>query len=185
MKRDISDTEFLCALKEILSAVPDATQREIALRTDISLGLVNGLLSELSCRGWIQAVPIGGRKIRYSLTAEGAAVAAGVREEKMRRDFAQMRRYAEAIAERIAEAKERGCTRVALYGESGIEFLIEYVCRQNGMAFETDAVPLQEGAPKESGGVLRIIGEGGRDVEPAEECLSVFELAGEEAVSKA
>ena len=185
MYRDTSDADFLSAVQEILLAKPDATQREMAARTGISLGLVNTWLSQLSERGWITAVPAGGRKIRYALTDAGAEGAAGVRAEKMRGDFAQMRRYAEAIAERIAEAKERGCTRVALYGESGIEFLIEYVCHQNGMAFETNAVPLQEGTPKESDGVLRIIGEGGRDVEPAEECLSVFELAGEEAVSKA
>ena len=178
MKRDISDTEFLCALKEILSAVPDATQREIALRTDISLGLVNGLLSELSCRGWIQAVPVGGRKIRYSLTAEGAAVAAGVREEKMRRDFAQMRRYAEAVTGHLYEAKERGYTRVALYGESGIEFLIGYACWRNGMAFDADGVAVRDENSYDEDDVLRIIGENERDDEVPEACLSVFELAG-------
>lgn len=181
MHRDISDAEFLCVLQEILSAFPNASQRDIAARMDISLGLTNNQLAHLADIGWISTVPMGGRKMRYSLTDAGTAAASGVHAERMREAFSVVKRCGEAIGCRIRSAKENGITRVVLFGESEIDFLIEYVCSQNGMAFETSdfAGGLRGNSVPDTEGVLRVMGENVRETEPADGCMSIFELTAE------
>jgi len=52
---------------------PSLTQRSLAHRLNISLGLTNAILQNLIHRGWIKAKRMTGRKILYLITPEGMA----------------------------------------------------------------------------------------------------------------
>ena len=171
MYRDTSDADFLCTLEEILAAEPSASQRGIAERTDISLGLVNTRLSQLAERGWLSVAPAGGRKVRYSLTASGADVAAAKRMERMKKTFSLMRHYVEALGNSIRTAKEQGMTRVVLCGESDLRFLVEYACEREDVEFLRGN---GDGAGGSSDGSFLIAGEACG--EEGDGIVSVFDI---------
>jgi DNA-binding MarR family transcriptional regulator len=50
---------------------PSLTQRSLAHRLNISLGLTNAILQNLMHRGWIKAKKMTGRKILYLITPPG------------------------------------------------------------------------------------------------------------------
>jgi len=52
---------------------PSLTQRSLAHRLNVSLGLTNAILQNLIHRGWIKAKKMTGRKILYLITPQGMA----------------------------------------------------------------------------------------------------------------
>lgn len=44
--------------------------------------------------------------------------------------------YSEAFCKKFTEAKSSGKTKVILYGESYIKFIIKYACMETGLEFE-------------------------------------------------
>ena len=183
MYRDTTDIDFLSALQEILAANPSASQREIARKRNISLGMTNSWLGRLSELGYLAVTPFGAHRARYAITAEGTRLLAGRRAEKLRDNFALMRRYGETIGRYIRNAKERGYERVLLCGGSDLAFLLEYVCQQNGIEFETSS-SLPEITDEEdySYTSLVIIGEQALPAEgkamDGRAYISMFDLAG-------
>jgi EPS-associated MarR family transcriptional regulator len=75
MTEQTQKEESLFILKE-LEASPNATQRDLSVRLNISLGKTNYLMRELILRGFIKAKNFTGnpgklRKIHYLLTEKG------------------------------------------------------------------------------------------------------------------
>ena len=56
-----------------IKADPSLSQRSLAHRLNISLGLTNSILQNLIYRGWIKVQKMTGRKILYLITPEGMA----------------------------------------------------------------------------------------------------------------
>ena len=131
-----TDETFLLTLHELLSENPRATQRDIAARMEISLGLANQILSRVTGRGWVNVERVNQRNMRYVVTEAGREEIARLNDERKRTLFGELRLYGENIAERIGRAKERGLQKVVLYGESDLDFLIAYECQRQGMSFE-------------------------------------------------
>ena len=52
---------------------PNLSQRSLAHKLDISLGLTNSILKNLISRGWIKAKKDTGRKLLYLITPQGIA----------------------------------------------------------------------------------------------------------------
>ncbi len=65
-----SSTKSLEVLK-LLAETSDLSQRDIALRSGASLGMVNLVLRRLVRTGYIKIVNMDRRKVRYILTAKG------------------------------------------------------------------------------------------------------------------
>ena len=52
---------------------PSLTQRSLARKLKLSLGLTNSILKNLISRGWIKAKKDTGRKLLYLITPQGMA----------------------------------------------------------------------------------------------------------------
>jgi DNA-binding MarR family transcriptional regulator len=63
--------EKITDILDILAREEDLTQREIAQKTGISLGLVNILIKKCAKKGLLKIERINSRNIRYILTPEG------------------------------------------------------------------------------------------------------------------
>ena len=63
---------------------PSLTQRSLAHRLNISLGLTNAILQNLIHRGWIKAKRMTGRKILYLITPQGMARATNLIYDRFR-----------------------------------------------------------------------------------------------------
>lgn len=123
------DLATLRVISETLKDNPQASQRTLAKKADMSLGLMNAILQRFVERGWIMVSNVNARKLAYAVTAEGIAELAERGKKFAIRTFKLANEYNDVIYNEILMAKKSGKTKVTLYGKSYIKFLLVYVCK--------------------------------------------------------
>src|SRR5437016_14165989 len=117
---DRHDTRAL----EILSAIEEGrplSQRALAERLGIALGLVNLYLRRLSRKGYVKITefptkPAARKRLRYLLTAKGLTEKSRLTYEHMLYSLHLFRRTRETLRGSLALMAGHGMKRVALYG---------------------------------------------------------------------
>lgn len=131
------DNQHLREILDVLERDPTVSQRSLASRVGIALGLTNLLLKRLVVKGWVRVVRVRPNRMRYLLTPAGIAEKA-----RMSRSYLEysIQFYAEA-RDRIRESfaalssqlpangDHRGCKRIVFFGTSEVAE-IGYVCLQ-------------------------------------------------------
>lgn len=79
---------------------------------------------------------VNGRKLAYAVTPEGISELAKRGKSFALRTFKLANVYSEAFCKRFMEEKASGKTKVILYGDSYIKFIIKYACSEVGLDFE-------------------------------------------------
>ena len=130
------DLATLQVISETLKKNPQASQRTLAKKANVSLGMMNAILGRFVERGWIMLTNVNGRKLAYSVTAEGISELAKRGKSFALRTFKLANVYSETFCKKFMEAKAAGKTKVVLYGQSYIKFIIKYACNEVGMNFE-------------------------------------------------
>ncbi len=109
---------------EILTAIGEGahfTQRALAQRLGVALGLTNLYLKRLAGKGFIKirefpSKPYAGKRLRYMLTPKGVAEKARLTYEYMGYSLRLYRRTRENLREGMAQLARSGAKRVALHG---------------------------------------------------------------------
>jgi len=109
---------------EILTAIGEGrplSQRALAERVGIALGLVNLYLRRLSRKGYVKITefptkPAARKRLRYLLTAKGLTEKSRLTYEHMLYSLHLFRRTRETLRGSLALMAGRGMKRVALYG---------------------------------------------------------------------
>ena len=109
---------------EILTAIGESrplSQRALAERLGIALGLVNLYVRRLSRKGYVKITefptkPAARKRLRYLLTPKGLAEKGRLTYEHMIYSLHLFRRTRETLRESLALMVEQGMKRVALYG---------------------------------------------------------------------
>lgn len=130
------DLATLQVISETLKKDPQASQRTLAKKANMSLGMMNAILGRFVERGWIMLTNVNGRKLAYAVTTDGIAELAKRGKSFALRTFKLANVYSEAFCKRFMEEKASGKTKVILYGDSYIKFIIKYACNEVGMDFE-------------------------------------------------
>lgn len=65
------DLATLQVISEILKEAPQACQRPLAKKANMSLGMLNAILGRFVELGWIMLTNVNGRKLAYALTPDG------------------------------------------------------------------------------------------------------------------
>ena len=102
----------------------------------MSLGMMNAILGRFLERGWIMLTNVNGRKLAYAVTTEGISELTERGKKFALRTFKLANIYSETFCKKFLEAKASGKTKVILYGDSYIKFIIKYACSEVGMTFE-------------------------------------------------
>lgn len=126
---------------EILSAIDESdalTQRDLAKRLGVALGLVNLYLRRLATKGYIKITdfprkPAARKRLRYLLTPKGLAEKTRLTTEYMGRSLAVYRQTRETLRAGLADLTERGLKRVALYGTGEAAELAYLTLREFGI----------------------------------------------------
>lgn len=79
---------------------------------------------------------VNGRKLAYAVTSDGISELAKRGKSFALRTFKLANVYSEAFCKRFMEEKASGKTKVILYGDSYIKFIIKYACSEVGLDFE-------------------------------------------------
>ena len=109
------------------------SQRELASRSGMSLGMTNAVLKRLVQKGWLTIRKINNRNIRYAVTPDGM-------EEITRRSYRYFKRtlknvadYKTRIENQLTDIKDRGYNSIVLIGSSDVDFIIDYLCMQHNI----------------------------------------------------
>ena len=130
------DLATLQVISETLKEDPQASQRTLAKKANMSLGMMNAILGRFVERGWIMLTNVNGRKLAYAVTPDGISELAKRGKAFALRTFKLANVYSETFCKKFMEAKAAGKTKVLLYGDSYIKFIIKYACNEAGMDFE-------------------------------------------------
>lgn len=109
---------------EILTAVGEGTpltQRTLAQRLGVALGLTNLYLKRLAQKGFIKIVefprkPSARKRLRYVLMPKGVAEKTRLTYEHMSHSLRLYRRTRQTLREALGYLSENGMKRIALYG---------------------------------------------------------------------
>jgi DNA-binding MarR family transcriptional regulator len=97
---------------------PTLTQRSLAHRLNISLGLTNAILQNLIHRGWIKAKKMTGRKILYLITPQGMARATNLVYDRFRETQNYYQYTKELLTSYLTDLYTKGKRKAAIYGAS-------------------------------------------------------------------
>ena len=111
------------------------TQRELARKAGLSLGMTNALLRQFADRGWVKLTKLSTRSVIYALTPEGIAEIARRTAGFFNRASRNTERYRDRLEAYVLGAKRDGVMTLVLVGASEVEFLLEYLCERHGLVF--------------------------------------------------
>jgi DNA-binding MarR family transcriptional regulator len=126
---------------EILTAVDEGgtlTQRALAERLGVALGLTNLYLKRLSRKGYLKIVefprkPATRKRLRYLLTPKGIAEKTRLTYEHMSYALNLYRRTRETLRQTLAELVPAGAKRIALYGTGDAAELAYLTLKEFGL----------------------------------------------------
>ena len=130
------DSQILTNIQQTLAIDPNATQRDMAEKSNISLGQMNAVLKRCMERGWIAVKNLNMKKVCYYLTPQGMEEVSTRTSRYMMNTFSLMNEYAEKVQTALEKIKADGKTGVVLEGKSNIDFLIEYTCEKVGLSLK-------------------------------------------------
>ena len=126
---------------EILSAIEEGkplTQRALAERLDVALGLANLYVRRLITKGFVKVrefpnKPSARKRFRYVLTPTGVAEKTRLTYDYMSHSLQLYRRARANLREAMTGLRERGMKRIALYGTGDAAELAYLTLREFGL----------------------------------------------------
>src|SRR5579885_1369574 len=103
---------------ETIDTRSDVSQRHLADNLGVALGLANLYLKRCVRKGLIKVKQIPPNRYLYYLTPKGFAEKSRLTAEYLGSSFTFFRRARTQLEAALAECRERGWKRVALYGKS-------------------------------------------------------------------
>ena len=130
-----SDTELTLMenLGEAQRTQARITQRELASRSGLSLGMTNALLRRFVEKGWVKLTRLSPKSVQYALTADGLGEVARRTAGYFRNAARSADQYRTRIEQYVLKAKRDGATTLVLAGPSEVDFLVEFVCERHGI----------------------------------------------------
>jgi len=95
---------------------PSLSQRSLAHKLNISLGLTNAILQNLIYRGWIKAQKMTGRKILYLITPKGIARAANLVYDRFRETQHYYQYTKDLLTTHFTNLYDKGTRKAVIYG---------------------------------------------------------------------
>ena len=130
------DSQILTDIQKTLAIDPNANQRELAAKSNISLGQMNAVLKRCMERGWIAVKNLNMKKVCYYLTPQGMEEVSTRTSRYMLNTFDLMNEYAGKVQKSMEKISTEGKTGVVLVGKSSVDFLLEYTCQKVGLSFK-------------------------------------------------
>jgi DNA-binding MarR family transcriptional regulator len=150
-----SELSVLSAVREAQDESERMTQRDLAKRAGISLGMANLILRRLAERGMLELTRLSAKRVRYALTGAGMKELARRTAGYYRRVSRSAGLYRDRLEALAAAAKRKGAEAIVLVGSSEVEYLLAEACERRGIIFLRTADPEKaESLARRNGAVL-------------------------------
>ena len=132
----------LTVLQSLGSATGAVSQREIARRTGLSVGLINAVLKKLARTGYIKTSHLNRRSIEYLLTPEGFTQTALRSYRFVRNTLRNFRSIQQRLESIVGELQLEGVNEFYIHGDGDLADFITSIFGEQG------SVVLRQGLPK-------------------------------------
>jgi DNA-binding MarR family transcriptional regulator len=108
---------------QILEEIDDdynPSQRDLARKLDISLGLVNSFIRRLASKGYVKITTIPRNRVRYMLTPRGFVEKSRLTHEFIQYSFRFYKKALRSLQDILDEFQKRGAKKVVFYGASDL-----------------------------------------------------------------
>lgn len=145
------------------------SQRALARKAGLSLGMTNTLLKRFFERGWIKLTRLDARKVHYAMTPEGVEEISRKAVGFFVRAAENARVYWTRIDDFAARLARNGYEGIILESPLELDFLFEYACLRHGLWFVARKPGLKADAGHLAHGMDRccIIGETEKEAQVA------------------
>lgn len=151
MEQDLATLQII---SETLKEEPQASQRTLAKNANMSLGMMNAILGRFVERGWIMLTNVNGRKLAYAVTEEGVKIIAERKLSEARERFRFISNFYSELEKLLSEEKSKGKSKVYLFGNSSIKFILENILTKLGLEFYEKEINTIENASNDESGVF-------------------------------
>jgi DNA-binding MarR family transcriptional regulator len=107
-------------LLEALGQEPAQSQRDLAQRLDISLGLTNSFIKRLVHKGYFKITTIPRNRVKYILTPAGALEKARLTCEYIQFSYRYYKEARQKLRELFGRLERQGVKRLAFYGATDL-----------------------------------------------------------------
>jgi len=119
IKMDPQDIKSLQILEEIDNS-HSPTQRDLAKKLNMSLGLVNSFIKRLARKGYLKITSIPRKRVRYILTPKGFAEKSRLTYEFIQYSLHFYKSALRNLQDLLSELEERGVRKVVFFGASDL-----------------------------------------------------------------
>lgn len=130
---DTKDIRTLKILEEIDQDQPPS-QRDLAIKLNISLGLVNSFIKRLVSKGYFKATTIPSNRVRYMMTPKGVAEKTRLTYEYIRFSFRFYKEARQKMKSLFAGFEAQGVQTVAFYGAGELAEIAYLSMQETGLA---------------------------------------------------
>jgi DNA-binding MarR family transcriptional regulator len=116
---DPQDIRSLQILEEIDNGY-SPSQRDLARKLDISLGLVNSFIRRLASKGYVKITTIPRNRVRYMLTPQGFAEKSRLTYKFIQYSYRFYKKALRSLQDILDEFQKRGGKKVAFYGANDL-----------------------------------------------------------------
>ena len=121
------------------------SQRELAKKLNISLGLVNSFIKRLAAKGYLKLTTVPKNRIKYILTPAGAAEKTRLSYKYIQYSFRFYKEARKILKKIFSDFKAEGNRRVIFYGASDFAEIAYLSLKESGIHLVTVADELKTG----------------------------------------
>ena len=108
-------------------------QRELAIKSGMSLGMTNAVLKRLVQKGQLMIRKVNNRNIRYVVTPAGMEEISRRSYRYFKRTLKNVAEYKDKIEQLLLQIQADGYDGLVLVGSSDIDFIVDYLCIQHNL----------------------------------------------------
>lgn len=124
------EAEITLRLLDDVDSQDQLSQRSLAVRLGIAVGLANAYLKRCVRKGWVKVRQVPARRYAYYLTPQGFAEKSRLTAEYLGYSLAFFRNARSQCAELLEAARRRGDTRILLVGEGDLAEIATLAARE-------------------------------------------------------
>lgn len=129
----VLETELTLRLLDDVDRDQLTSQRSLALRLGIAVGLANAYLKRCVRKGWVKVRQVPARRYAYYLTPHGFSEKSRLTAEYLGYSFSFFRNARMQCANLLEAAKRRGANRVLLVGDGDLTEIATLAAREIGV----------------------------------------------------
>lgn len=131
------DEQMILNLLSAIEEEPNTTQKDLATRLGVAVGVVNSYLKRVIYKGYVKTMSLQRRRLRYLLTSNGIKEKTRLTYEFLKYSYIYIREIRRKTREILSPLARQGKKRIVFYGGGEIAELAYLTVRELGMTLVT------------------------------------------------